>query len=116
MRSDAHTDLGAVKIHRNVIASIAGLAAMDIEGVKRVGLSPKNIFTEMLNFKSAPSVKVDFDKNDEVKVQIPLILKYDCNIPDISAKVQDNVRCALERMTNLNIKEIIINVQGIERG
>ena len=35
-KNDNQTDLGAIKIHKNVIASIASLAAMEIEGSCRV--------------------------------------------------------------------------------
>jgi uncharacterized alkaline shock family protein YloU len=60
------------------------------------------------------AIKVEIDKNEEVKVEIPLVIKYGFNIPDIANKVQENVRNALEKMTNLSIKDIDINVQGIE--
>jgi len=49
-------------------------------------------------------------------VEIPLIIKYGYNIPEIANRVQENVRLALEKMSNLSIKEINVNVQGIERG
>jgi uncharacterized alkaline shock family protein YloU len=49
-------------------------------------------------------------------VVVPLIIKYGFNIPEIASKVQENVRNALEKMTNLSIKDIHINIQSIERG
>ena len=33
-REESRTDLGAIRIHKNVIASIASIAAIEIEGVK----------------------------------------------------------------------------------
>jgi len=109
------SDSGMIKIHKNVISSIAALAASEIEGIKRVG-SAKNGILGLLNKNSLPSIKVVIEKNDEVKMDIPLVIKYDYNIPEVSNKVQESVRQALERMTNLTIKEININVQAIERG
>jgi uncharacterized alkaline shock family protein YloU len=113
---DAHTDLGIIKIHRNVIASIAAIAAIEIEGVKEVGESKKNVFLSLLDKKGAKGIKVEIDKNEEVKVVIPVTIRYGFNIPDIANKVQENVRTNLEKMTNLSIKDININVQGVERG
>jgi uncharacterized alkaline shock family protein YloU len=113
---ESRTDLGTVKIHKNVIASIASLAALEIDGVKRLGGDFRSGLFEFLGHKSLVSIKVSIDKHDEVKLEIPLIIKYDANIPDISSRVQENVRQALERMTNLSIKDIDIVVQGIERG
>lgn len=116
MRSeDSRTDLGLIKIHKNVIASIAGVAALEIEGVKRIGGNLKSGLFELLNKNSNLAIRVEFDKNGDVTVCVPLIIKYSYNIPVVSGRVQDNVRNALEKMTNLSIRDININVQGIEK-
>jgi uncharacterized alkaline shock family protein YloU len=71
---------------------------------------------EMIGKKNYSAIGVEFDKNGEVKVEIPLVIKYGYNIPSVADKVQENIRNALEKMTNLSIKDININIQGIERG
>ncbi len=113
---ESHTDLGTVRIHKNVIASIASLAALDVEGVKRVGGDFKSGLMELIGRKSSYAVKVEINKSEEVCLDIPLVIKYGYNIPDIADKAQENIRNSLEKMTNLSIKEININVQGIEKG
>jgi uncharacterized alkaline shock family protein YloU len=113
---ESRTDLGTVRIHKNVIASIAALAAVEIDGVKRVGGDFKSGLLELIGKKSTASIKVEFNKAEEVKVEVPLIVKYGYNIPDVASKVQENVRNNLEKMTDLSIKDININIQGIERG
>lgn len=115
-RDESRNDLGAIKIHKNVIASISSLAAVEIEGVKKVGGSFGSSLMELVGQKPLLAIKVEINKNEEVKVVIPVVIKYGFNIPDIANKVQENVRAALEKMTNLSIKDININVQGIERG
>jgi uncharacterized alkaline shock family protein YloU len=115
-REESRTDLGTIRIHKNVIASIASIAAVEIAGVKRIGGDLKSGLYELMGKKSLASVKVEIDRNEEVRLEIPLIIKYGFNIPDISNRVQESVRNALEKMTNLSIKDINVNVQGIERG
>jgi uncharacterized alkaline shock family protein YloU len=115
-QEESRTDFGLIRIHKNVIASIASLAAIEIDGVKRLGGDLKSNFLELFGKKSAASIKVNINKNEEVKVDLPLIIKYGFNIPDTAAKVQESVRNSLEKMTSLSIKDININVQGIERG
>lgn len=115
-REESRTDLGTIKIHKNVIASIAAIASGEIEGVKSIGKDFRAGILELLGKKVLYNIKVEIDKNGEAWVEIPLIIKYGYNIPDVADKVQENVRNALEKMTNLNIKDININVQGIERG
>ena len=112
----SRTDLGVVRIHNNVVASIASLAAAEIDGVKRVGGSFKSAVSELIGKKSAGAIRVEIDKHGEVRVDISVIIKYDFNIPDVAGRVQENVRQALEKMTNLSIKDINVNVQAIERG
>lgn len=114
-REESHTDLGTIRIHKKVIASIASLAATEIEGVKRIGGDFKTGLLELMGKKSSMAIRVEIDKNGEVKLEIPLVIKYGFNIPDIANKVQESVHSALEKMTNLSIKDININVQVTEK-
>jgi uncharacterized alkaline shock family protein YloU len=114
-REETRTDLGTIRIHKNVIASIASLAAMEIEGVKRIGGNFKNGLTELLGKNIFSMVKVEIIKNEEVKVEVPIVAKYGFNLPELANKVQENIRMNLEKMTNLLIKEINVNIQGVER-
>jgi len=114
-REESQTDLGTIRIHKNVIASIASLAALEIQGVKRIGGNFRSGILELMGKRSFRIIHVEINKNEEVKVEIPLVIKYGFNIPDIASKVQENVRNSLEKMTNLSIKDVNINVQGIER-
>lgn len=116
-KKDSAFDNGIIKIHRNALASIAVSAATEIEGVKGIGSNLKNIFLNVFGKKHLSlAVKVEFDKNGEIKINLPLIIRYGHNIPQVAEKVQENVRVALEKMTNLTIKDININIQGVERG
>ena len=115
-QEESRTDLGLIRVHRDAIASIAAIAAVDIPGVKRIGTSLKGKIMELIGNRGHLQVRVEINKNEEVKIDIPLFIKYGFNVPDIANKVQENVRLALEKMTNLTIKDININVLGIERG
>lgn len=114
-KEESRNELGKIKIHKNVVASVASLAASEIEGVKRVGSGAKCSVLDFMGKKALPAIKVEFDKNEEVRLEVPLIIKYDFNIPEICGKVQENVRIALERMTSLSVRDVDINVQGIEK-
>ncbi len=115
-KEESRTDLGIVRIHKNVIASIASVAAMEIEGVKRIGGDFKSGLLELVGKKTLSIIRVEIDKNEEVKLEIPVVIKYGFNIPETASKIQENVRNALDKMTNLSIKDVNINVQSIERG
>ncbi|MCK9594689.1 MAG: Asp23/Gls24 family envelope stress response protein [Candidatus Omnitrophica bacterium] len=112
---ESRNDYGLVKIHRNVISSISAIASSEVDGVKCVGKNLKSRFFELLGRRSPSTIRVEFDKNDEVWVLIPIVIKYGYNIPEVAGKVQENVRNSLEKMTNLSIKDININVKSIEK-
>jgi uncharacterized alkaline shock family protein YloU len=115
-RDESRNDLGLVRIHRNVISSISSIAALEIEGVKSVGKDIKSSLLDVFCQNCFLAIKVEISKNEEVKVEIPLVVKYGYNIPDVASRVQENVRGALEKMSNLSIKDVNINVRRIERG
>jgi len=116
-QEESRTELGLIRIHKKAISAVASIAACEIEGVKRLGDDIRRfLFDAIGKNKGAGSIKVEIDANGEVKIDIPLIVKYGYNIPEVASQVQDNVRRNLEKTTSLIIKDININVQGIERG
>ena len=122
MRVHSKTDNPTVKIHKNVIASIAAEAAMEIDGVKEIGRRPltaidiRGLLLFRAGTRPAPTyVKVEFNKNDEIKIEIPLIVKYGYNIPVLAESAQENIRQAIEKMLDKTPREVNINIQGIER-
>jgi len=114
-REEARTDQGMVRIHKNVIASIASMAASEIEGVKHVETDFKSSFFNLIGRQAKSRIRVEIFKNEWIKVSVPLVVKYNFNIPEIASKVQENVRNALEKMTDINIKDVEINIKGIEK-
>lgn len=117
-QEESHTDLGTIKIHDNAIASISATAASEIEGVKSISKGLKFNLLELLDKNKAglTAIKIEKDKNGDISIDVPLVIKYGYNIPDIANKVQENIKLALEKMTNLSVKDINVSVQAIERG
>lgn len=114
-KEDTRTDLGVIKIHKSAIASIASIAAKELEGVKGISRTLFNKFADLFIHKDS-AIKVEVDRNSEVYLEVPLVMKYGFNIPDVCAKAQDNIKAALEKTTNLSIKEVNIKIRGIEKG
>jgi uncharacterized alkaline shock family protein YloU len=112
---ESRTDLGAVKIHKDVIASIASLASLEVEGVKKIGGDFKASIYELLGRKQQRGIGVEIDRNNEVRLNVPVVVKYGYNVTDIARSVQESIQQSLEKMTNLTIKEINVNVQRIEK-
>ena len=115
-REQTFNESGTIKIHKNVIASIASLAAAEIEGVKHIGKDIAGGILEMIGKKPLTSIKVEFVSSDEVNIDIPVVVKYGYKVPDVAGKVQDNVRQNVENMTDLSVRNINVIIQSVERG
>lgn len=105
---------GEVIVADEVIAVIAGLAAMEVEGVaSMVGNATRELISKIGIRSLSKGVKVDV-LEDVVTVLMALNLKYGYNIMEVSAKVQEKVKVAIENMTGLKVADVNIRVAGIE--
>ena len=105
--------LGEVKIADEVVAVIAGIAATEVEGVdSMVGNPTKEIVGKLSGSKTAKSmrgVKVEVN-DDKVCVDLSINVSYNYNIPEVSEKVQERVKNAIENMTGLTVLEVNIKI------
>ena len=116
MREDEKSELGLIKIHNNVIASIAYLATLEVEGVSRVCDDLKSSALNLIGKKArCGAIDARSEKSDSVSIIIPIIVKYGYNIPEIALKVQEKVKNAIEESTDLSPKEISVKIKGVER-
>ena len=106
--------LGEVKIADEVVAIIAALAATEVDGVASMAGNITNEVIGKLGIKNrSKGVKVDV-LECVVTVSLALNLKYNYSIMDVSAKVQDKVKNAVENMTGLEVADVNIRVAGVE--
>ena len=105
--------IGEVKIADEVVAIIAGLAATEVEGVDSMAGNITNELVGKLGMKNlSKGVKVDVTE-EHVSVDLSLNLKYGYNIPDVSERVQDRVKSAIENMTGLAVLDVNIRIAGV---
>ena len=105
--------LGEVKIADEVVAIIAGVAATEVEGVSSMAGNITNEIVSRLGMKNlSKGVKVDVTE-EHVSVDLSLNIKYGYNIPDVSEKVQDKVKSAIENMTGLTVLDVNIRIAGV---
>ena len=108
--------LGEVKIADEVVTIIAALAATEVDGVASMAGNITNELISRLGMKNlSKGVKVDVLEG-VVTVSLALNLKYNYSIMDVSAKVQERVKNAVENMTGLEVADVNIRVAGVEVG
>lgn len=105
---------GEIKIADEVVAIIAALAATEVEGVASMAGNITNELIGKLGMKNlSKGVKVDVLEGI-VTVSLALNLKYNYSIVEVSAKVQEKVKNAIENMTGLEVADVNIKVAGVE--
>lgn len=108
------SSMGEVKIADEVVAIIAALAATEVDGVASMAGNITNELVSKLGMKNlSKGVKVDVLEG-VVTVSLTLNLKYNYSIMEISSKVQDKVKTAVENMTGLEVADVNIKVAGVE--
>ena len=106
--------LGEVKIADEVVDIIAALAATEVEGVSSMAGNITNEVISKLGIKNlSKGVKVDVLEG-VVTVSLALNMKYNYNIMDVTARVQEKVKNAVENMTGLEVADVNIKVAGVE--
>ena len=109
-------NLGEVKIADEVVAIIAALAATEVEGGASMAGNITNDLIARLGMKNlSRGVKVDVLEGI-VTVSQELVLKYGYNIMDVSAKIQEKVKAAVENMTGLTVADVNIRIAGVDMG
>lgn len=106
-------DLGNVKVSSDVIATIASTAAMEINGV--VGFMSKipTDFKGIFGIKNmAKGILVEITEN-EASIDMYLSLKYGSKIQEVSQKVQENVKNAVDTMTGMEVTKVNIFINGV---
>ena len=105
---------GEVKIADEVVAIIAALAATEVEGVASMAGNITNELISRLGMKNlSKGVKVDVLEG-VVTVSLTLNLKYNYSVVEVSGKVQEKVKNAIENMTGLEVADVNIQVAGVE--
>lgn len=105
---------GEVRVAGEVVAIIAGLAATEVEGVSSMAGNITNELVSKLGMKKlSKGVKVEvFDSS--VEVNLSLNIDYGYSIPEVSERVQDRVKNAIENMTGLNVLEVNIRIASVD--
>lgn len=108
--------LGEVKIADEVVAIIAGLAATEVDGVSSMAGNITNELVSKLGMKNlSKGIRVEVS-DGIVQADVALNIAYGYAIPEVSAKVQEKVKTAIENMTGLEVSGVNIRIASVDMG
>lgn len=105
-----------IRISDEVVMTIAGIAASQVEGVSSMSGSFGDGIAGILGRKNpTKGVKVEVGEK-EALIDLSIVVEYGCKIHEVAREIQDRVRKAVEEMTPLKVVEVNVNVLGVNIG
>jgi len=104
---------GIVRISDDVVATIAGLAALETPGIAAMSGGISEGLAKRLSGKNVQKgVSVEVGQL-EAAIDLRIIVKYGIPIQEVCRVLQDNVREAVANMTGLQVVEVNVKVEGV---
>lgn len=108
---------GSVTFATDVVATIAGLAATEVEGVASMYSGSMGLAGILggrdKNAKNlTKGVKVEVTGSN-VSVAVSINVEFGYAIPDVARNIQENVKKAVETMSGLTVDLVDVNVVGL---
>ena len=70
---------------------------------------------DIFGYKNYPGVSVFVDPDGQISIKIRVTVEYGINIPMVAQHIQELVRSAVERSVDIELREINVNIQSVER-
>lgn len=114
MAAKLENKYGVIRIDNEVIARIAGYAAIECYGI--VGMAAKNMkdgLVQLLKLESlTKGIKMYVDHN-KVSFDLHIIVEYGTNISAIADNIVSTVKYSVEKYAGLEVEEVNIFVDGV---
>ena len=111
-----HTGIGEVQIANEVVASIAGISASEVEGVDSMAGGLAGELAGKFGAKNlSKGVKVEV-ADDIAMVELAINMKYGYSIPKVTEQGQERGSQQIETMTGLTVSEVNVRVSGVNLG
>ena len=110
-----NTDLrgGSLQISTEVIGKIAR-AALEIDGVAEVSCGRQNKkLKDLLEASSIQSPVVVEMRDGTANITLNLMMSFGARIPAVAEKVQENVKNAVQNMTNVTVSRVNLVIAGL---
>ena len=105
---------GGVNISEEVVGIIAGLGAVEVEGVESLaGNLTSETISKAGQGKLAKAIRVLDNEPGKITVRMAINMKYGYEIPKVSGMVQEKVKSAVETMTGLEVTAVDIRIATV---
>lgn len=105
---------GSIQISEDVVASVTGMAVLEVEGVCGLSSSIGTDIAEMLGMKTlSKGVRLSTTETGALRIDCDVVSKFGQNIFELAKNVQENVKSSVESVTGLRVAEVQCDRRGI---
>ena len=105
---------GSIQISEDVVASVTGMAVLEVEGVCGLSSTIGTDIAEMLGMKTlSKGVRLSSTETGALRIDCDVVSKFGQNIFELAKNVQENVKSSVESVTGLAVGEVNVTVCGI---
>ena len=104
---------GKTTCNRSILLSIISLATKEISGVSELVDTPSIVLKRMFKNRDSKGVKVSISPNGKITVDVYIKVYLGVNVPDISFRVQENIKNNIASMVDLKTGKINVHVVGV---
>ncbi len=105
---------GSIQISEDVVASVTGMAVLEVEGVCGLSSTIGTDIAEMLGMKTlSKGVRLSSTESGALRIDCDVVAKFGQNIFELAKNVQENVKSSVESVTGLTVGEGNVTVCGI---
>ena len=105
---------GKITCDRKILVSIISLATKEISGVSALVDTFETKFKRLFNKNDSRGVKVKFYPNGKLVIDVYIKVFADTNIPDISFRVQENIKNNIFSMVEMKTGKINVHIVGVD--
>jgi uncharacterized alkaline shock family protein YloU len=115
--SPLSSERGATTISDTVVSKVAGIAALEVEGIEMGGATSRTVGGFLDSWtgsggRQARGVSVEVGEQ-EAAIELSMAVEYPKSIPQISETVRNNVINRVENLVGLNVVEVNITVNEV---
>ncbi len=115
MSIELNNEFGQIDISTDVLAQIAGGAAVECYGI--VGMASKHQIrdglTDILRKENFAKGVVIRQQDDDLHIDMYIIVSYGTKISEVAYQVQSKVKYTVDKTLGMSVKSVNIFVQGV---
>ncbi len=105
---------GSLQISTEVIGKIARCAALEVEGVAEVSCGSQNRKVKELLERANVQAPVTVEMREgTAAITLHLVVTFGAKVPAVAEKVQENVKTAVQNMTNVTVSRVDLVIAGL---